>query len=292
MVTSSTSKIVFDSTDIAFQLKSGRKLVDDKSVAYILPSDSTEVERLRLNHDLWKMVLEGLFKSPLHESLKKGITVLDVGCGPGFWTRDMAMLYPNSKFIGIDMADVFVREDLPSNAEFRIVNAANGLPFDDESFDFVFQRFLVMGFPTDKYIQSIKEIKRVLKAEGAIEILELVNDYIDPSPALAKISSWIDKALSARNMDSYIGDKISTFLQDAGFQEIRDIKYNVPIGWGGLAGELYLSIQRLALPAVGVMVTQLTSVTNEEYEDTTKEALAGAKEFKSTTRFRLIYAKK
>lgn len=48
------SKIAYDSADIAFQLKSGRRLVDDSSVAYILPSDATEVERLRLNHNLWK----------------------------------------------------------------------------------------------------------------------------------------------------------------------------------------------------------------------------------------------
>jgi 2-polyprenyl-3-methyl-5-hydroxy-6-metoxy-1,4-benzoquinol methylase len=36
---------------------------------------------------LSRLMLGGLFKSPLAESLEKGITVLDVGCGPGFWTR-------------------------------------------------------------------------------------------------------------------------------------------------------------------------------------------------------------
>lgn len=40
----------------------------------------------------------------------------------------------------------------------------------------------------------------------------------------------VDQALSARNMDSYIGDKISSFLQEAGFHGIKDINYNVPIG--------------------------------------------------------------
>ncbi|KAI8088717.1 S-adenosyl-L-methionine-dependent methyltransferase [Halteromyces radiatus] len=282
---SSSPEIVYDNDDIVFQYKSGRKLVDDESVAYILPSDATEVKRLELNHNLWKMILDGLYKSSVHESLVEGITILDVGCGPGFWIRDMAILYPNSKFIGIDMADVFITKDLPPNVEFQIINAAMGLPFQDESFDFVFQRFLVMGFPTDTYKQSIKEMKRVLKPNGAIEILELVNHYTNPSPALTKISGW--------RMDSFIGDKISSFLKDASFQQIRDINYNVPIGeWGGEPGKLYLAIQRLALPAVGIMVIQLTSVTEEEYQETLKEAFSAANQFQSSTRFRLVYAKK
>lgn len=39
---------------ITFQYKDGRKVVNDASVDYILPSDATEVERLRLNHNMWK----------------------------------------------------------------------------------------------------------------------------------------------------------------------------------------------------------------------------------------------
>jgi hypothetical protein len=57
-------------------------------------------------------------------------------------------------------------------------------------------------------------------------------------------------------------------------------------------GDLYLAIQRLALPAVGVMVSQLTSVTDEEYKRTTKEALTVTDQFRSSTRFRLICATK
>ncbi|KAI9305782.1 S-adenosyl-L-methionine-dependent methyltransferase [Cunninghamella echinulata] len=271
---------------ISFQYKDGRKVVDDDSIAYILPSDATEVERLR-------MTLGGLYKAPMHEALTKGIQVLDIGCGPGFWTRDMARLYPNSKFIGIDMANVFATNDLPPNLEFKIINAVNGLPFEDESFHFVFQRFLVMGFPTDQYKNSIQELKRVLKKGGVIEILELVNDYKNAPPSLVKISSWIDDALTSRGMDSFIADKISSFLNDSGFNDIQDINYTIPIGeWGGDSGKLYLSIQHLALAAVGVMVTKLTSVTEKEYKETLNEAFNSSKEYNISNRFRLVYGKK
>lgn len=103
----------------------------------------------------------------------------------------MARLYPNSEFIGIDMADVFVTDDLPPNVTFKILNAGTQLDtFEDESFDFVFQRFLVMGFSKEQYLTSLKELKRILKPGGAIEVLELVNEFRNPGPAFKKIEKW------------------------------------------------------------------------------------------------------
>lgn len=226
----------------------------------------------------------------------------------------MAHLYPNSEFVGIDMADVFVTEDIPSNAKFQILNAGTGLNyFEDESFDFVFQRFLVMGFPTDQYIRSVEEMKRILKPGGSIEILELVNEYKNAGPAFKNINLWskcllcfmqivgfnsyifalVNEALVARNMDSFVADKISTFLADAGYQDIKDINYDVPIGaWGDYPGKLFLAIQRLALPAVKVMTTELASVTSEVYDANMEEAFKEVDVFNVSTRFRLIYATK
>jgi ubiquinone/menaquinone biosynthesis C-methylase UbiE len=103
----------------------------------------------------------------------------------------MARLYPKSQFMGVDMADLFVTDNLPPNVTFQILNAGTSLGyFENESFDFVFQRFLVMGFSTEQYIRSVQEMKRILKVGGAIEILELVNDYKNAGPAFKNINSW------------------------------------------------------------------------------------------------------
>ncbi|KAI7868679.1 S-adenosyl-L-methionine-dependent methyltransferase [Mucor mucedo] len=274
--------ITHTTCEIAFELKDGRLLANNQDVAYILPSDATEVARLQLNHNLWN-----LYKSEMHEKLTQGARVLDIGCGPGWWTLDMARLYPNSEFIGIDMADVFYTQDKPANASFKIMNAGTGMDFEDASFDFVFQRFLVMGFPTEQYLLSIKEMKRILKPEGSIELLELVNHYNNAGPAFKNISDW------SKHMDSFIADKISTYLLDAGYANIQDITYNVPIGsWGGEPGEMFLAVQKMALPAVKVMVTELTEVTSEEYDKNLELAFKEADERQISTRFRLIYATK
>lgn len=102
----------------------------------------------------------------------------------------MANKYPNSHFVGVDMADVFPTTDIPPNVTFRTMNAGSTFDFEDASFDFVFQRFLVMGLPVDQYKRSVQEMKRVLKLGGAIEIMELVNDYKNAGPAFKLIASW------------------------------------------------------------------------------------------------------
>lgn len=101
----------------------------------------------------------------------------------------------------------------------------------------------------------------------------------------------VDAALKARNIDSFIADKISGFLSDAGYQQIKDINYDVPIGpWGGETGDMFLKIQHLALPAVKVMITKLNLAGSEEYDANLKEAFCEVDQYKLSTRFRLIYA--
>jgi hypothetical protein len=92
-------------------------------------------------------------------------------------------------------------------------------------------------------------------------------------------------------MDSFIADKIPAYLSDAGYQDIKSINYDIPIGrWGGEPGDMFLAIQRLALPAVKIMVTELLSVTSEQYDYNLIKAFEEVDHFNISTRFRLIYA--
>ncbi|KAI9282562.1 S-adenosyl-L-methionine-dependent methyltransferase, partial [Sporodiniella umbellata] len=251
------------------------------------------------------------YQSPIHEKLKRGIRVLDMGCGPGWWTLEMARSYPRSKFVGIDMADVFVSKNQPSNVTFMIANAGTKLDFESSAFDFVFQRFLVMGFPTEQYLSSIKEIQRVLKPGGSIEILELINNYEGGGPALSQISEWskvfrhqkplfiqskiivVNQALEARGMDSFIAQKIPEYLKDTGYKQIESKDFTVPIGaWGGDLGRLHLKVQKLALPAVGAMITELAHIDSGVYRNTVEKALEEINRTQTSTRYKLIYASK
>jgi hypothetical protein len=55
MISPATNNNITHSTcEIAFEWKDGRRLANNQDVAYILPSDNIEVDRLKLNHELWR----------------------------------------------------------------------------------------------------------------------------------------------------------------------------------------------------------------------------------------------
>ncbi|RUS19361.1 hypothetical protein BC937DRAFT_87612 [Endogone sp. FLAS-F59071] len=90
-------------------------------------------------------LIHGNFNSPVEDDLTCGIKVLDAGCGHGLWTIDMACDYSNSHFTGHDIDEVFPgpEAELPTNCMFLKADTLN-LPFEDGTFDFVFQSMFNM----------------------------------------------------------------------------------------------------------------------------------------------------
>ncbi|RUS21692.1 S-adenosyl-L-methionine-dependent methyltransferase [Endogone sp. FLAS-F59071] len=150
----------------------GRRFFNDKDIHYFLPNDVGEVDRLVLQHFILYKALGGNFHAPVKELLETGAKVLDVGCGPGNWTLNMAMDFPNAIFEGIDAVDNFPKEIKPSNTNFLQGNVALGLPYPDATFDFVFQRTMAMSFTKEQWATVMKEILRVLKPGGWIQLVE------------------------------------------------------------------------------------------------------------------------
>lgn len=91
------------------------------------------------------------FFSPVSKLLDEGIKVLDSGCGPATWAFEMAETYPRSTIYGIDASCVFPEDIKPVNVEFTIGNIAKELPFEDNFFDFIHQRLLIMGLTSDDW---------------------------------------------------------------------------------------------------------------------------------------------
>ena len=82
----------------------------------------------------------------------------------------MATNYPNAVITGIDISPIQPSQIKPKNFIFIQGNIFDGLPFADDSFDFVFQRLMVGAIPKDKWPFVIKELTRVLKPGGYLEV--------------------------------------------------------------------------------------------------------------------------
>ena len=155
------------------KIMDGRKYINEENVIYYLPSDKEESDRLNIEHYLLRYIWQGNFSPKIEKGLIKGNKkVIDLGCGAEqCWLIDMSLKYPLSTFIGIDIvATPSLSQDKPENLAFLQHNLLEhpGVPFPDETFDFVYMRNL--GFTIDNWIHVINEAARVTNSNGYIEI--------------------------------------------------------------------------------------------------------------------------
>ncbi len=88
----------------------------------------------------------------------------------------MATDYPDAHFCGIDISPIFPTEIHPQNVQFRQINVFNGLPWPDEHFDFVYQRLMMFCYTVEQWNYVLKELLRVTKKGGWIELFDSSSD--------------------------------------------------------------------------------------------------------------------
>ncbi len=103
-------------------------------------------------------------------------TVLDYGCGPGRFTRDLARLVDGNA-IGVDpiqhFLDIAPRNE---NVEYRAMKK-RAIPVADRSVDIVWICLVFGGIIKDRVLKyTVREIDRVLKHGGIIALIENTTD--------------------------------------------------------------------------------------------------------------------
>ncbi len=100
-------------------------------------------------------------------SIEAGRRVLDVGCGPGALTSELARRVGASAVAAVDPSPGFVEAARERNPEVAVRRAeAERLPFDDESFDAALAQ-LVVHFMSDP-AAGLREMRRVTRGGGLV----------------------------------------------------------------------------------------------------------------------------
>jgi ubiquinone/menaquinone biosynthesis C-methylase UbiE len=101
-----------------------------------------------------------------HLKIKKGDTLLDVGCGTGLLSE-----YFESRIVGLESSSEMLKK---AKIEERVADYVRGkaeyLPFKDKSFNCVICVTAIHNFDSPK--KALLEIKRVSRGSGAITILK------------------------------------------------------------------------------------------------------------------------
>jgi SAM-dependent methyltransferase len=159
----------------------------------------------------------------LSSSLKEGDKVLELGCGTGYFTKELTQL--NIHITAIDISPELIQEAKKEinteNVSFQIQNAYQ-MDFDNNQFDAVIGSSVLHHLEVEK---AVSEIFRVLKPGGLIAFTE--PNMMNPQIALQKNIPWLKRKLGdSPDETAFFRWKIYKLLKTAGFGQIAVVPFD------------------------------------------------------------------
>jgi SAM-dependent methyltransferase len=160
--------------------------------------------------------------------LEPGMRLLDVGCGPGTITLDLAARVAPGRTIGVDRHAGVVSEARSlldsraiSGVEFRIADAY-ALEFEDESFDVVHAHQLLQHL-TDP-VAALREMRRVLRPGGLLAVRDGDYGAFVWAPSDPLLDRWMElyhDVCCHNGADADAGRRLLGWAHAAGFSDIQ-----------------------------------------------------------------------
>lgn len=196
---------------------------------------SYDLNQLDLEQETQRLRMQALLawskESQIHLrfGLQDGMSVIDLGCGPGFITEQLLALLPHSQVIALDNEPALIeraRQLLQGKYDdrLRFVQASvmeTGLP--DNSVDFAVARFLFQHLPDP--VGAAREVLRILKPGGRLVMVDIDEGafpllFDPPLPGIEAKQAQVAQAQQARGGNRNIARQFWRILQAAGFQPV------------------------------------------------------------------------
>lgn len=156
--------------------------------------------------------------------LRDGMSILDLGCGPGHFTERLAAAFPSASITALDSDPRMLQaaqERLGARAA-HVSGSADSTSLPAASFDFVIARLLFQHL--DDPLAVARECRRVLKPGGRLVIIDVDDDLfgvVEPRvPGLRRLLARYGAAQSKRGGNRRIGRALPRLLRDAGFTNV------------------------------------------------------------------------
>ena len=145
-------------------------------------------ERFAIVHD------QRAAKRALHEvesllgaPIAHGASVLDVGCGTGWYAAGLHKARPDLFVMGSDLSEGMLSRAREAGASNLIQGDATQLPFADGALDLIVARGVLHHMPDVQ--GSLAEWRRVLKPSGVLVVTS------EPTPTVEKHGGWLVRGL-------------------------------------------------------------------------------------------------
>lgn len=160
--------------------------------------------------------------------LESGMSVVDVGCGPGTITVGLAARVAPGPVLGIDRsgaqlagARALARQLALGNVRF-VEASCDRMPLEDNSVDFAFCHALLEHL--DDPVRALTEMRRVLRPRGRVAVCSPDwGGFIlsPPTPAVEEAVRAYTALMERNGGDPHAGRRLVSHLRQAGFSEVR-----------------------------------------------------------------------
>jgi SAM-dependent methyltransferase len=159
-------------------------------------------------------------------ALRPGMRLLDVGCGPGTITVDLARVVAPGRCVGIDRAEGVLAEGRAHasqagvDVEWRAADTYE-LPFEDGSFDVV-HAHQVLQHLTDP-VRALKEMRRVLTGGGVLAARDSDYSCFSWAPRDPLLDRWLAvyrQVCRQNHAEPDAGPRLKGWALAAGFEQV------------------------------------------------------------------------
>lgn len=158
--------------------------------------------------------------------LESGQSVLDVGCGPGTITADLARRVAPGAVLGVDRSADVVEQATAANADSEnldfVVGDVYALDIDDDSFDVV-HAHQVLQHLSDP-IAALREMRRVCRPDGVVAVRDADYGAFTWAPDDDVLGGWLATYRAvARGNDAEpdAGRYLKSWALEAGFASVE-----------------------------------------------------------------------
>jgi ubiquinone/menaquinone biosynthesis C-methylase UbiE len=180
--------------------------------------------------------------------LSSGQALLDIGCGPGTITVDLARRVAPGQVVGFDASADVVAQATEHAAAKGVTNVRFevgdlfALPCEDRSYDVVHAHQVMQHLPDP--VAALVEMRRVLRIGGLLAVRDGDYGAFTWAPKDPMLDRWLELylAVTARNgHDALIAPSLLGLAQRAGFEDVTVLSSNWVYAdpesrawWGGL----------------------------------------------------------
>jgi ubiquinone/menaquinone biosynthesis C-methylase UbiE len=243
----------------------------------INPENGAEVARLSNQHRLLTTYMGDFF--PQDVDTMRLSRVLDLACGPAGWVQDVAFAYQDVEVIGVDncqsilnYAHSLARVQGLDNTYFVRMDIRQPLNFDENSFDFIRASMLAPALSVQDWSSLLAECKRILRPGGILCLIETEWPHTNSAAIqhlgriVIEASRRIDQGYASDEQHSCTIAALVPFLHDAGFRQVRNKTYEVPLTPGLIGPHPIIELLRITLYLMESSLLEWGVTTRAEFD--------------------------